>query len=82
MLLGGRTAEELIFPTRPPAPRTTSSGPPPSPGQMVTEYGMSDTLGPLRFGQPAARCSSGAIFANTPDYSDEVAASIDAEVRG
>ncbi|HUF83109.1 MAG TPA: cell division protein FtsH, partial [Acidimicrobiia bacterium] len=49
--------------------------------QMVMEYGMSDTLGPLRFGQPRGEVFLGRDLANTPDYSDEVAASIDSEIR-
>jgi cell division protease FtsH len=48
---------------------------------MVMEFGMSETLGPLRFGQPRAEVFLGRDLANTPDYSDEIAASIDAEVR-
>jgi cell division protease FtsH len=49
--------------------------------QMVTEYGMSDTLGPMRFGHPQGEVFLGRDFTSTPDYSEEVAASIDAEVR-
>ena len=48
---------------------------------MVTEYGMSDALGPMRFGQPQGEVFLGRDFGTTPDYSDEVAASIDGEVR-
>ena len=49
---------------------------------MVTEYGMSDALGPMRFGHPQGEVFLGRDFTSTPDYSEEVAASIDAEVRG
>jgi cell division protease FtsH len=81
MLLGGRAAEEMIFadPTTGAAndiERATTVA-----RQMVTEYGMSDTLGPMRFGQPQGEVFLGRDLAHTPDYSDEVAASIDAEVR-
>jgi cell division protease FtsH len=48
---------------------------------MVTEYGMSDHLGPMRFGHPQGEVFLGRDFTSTPDYSDEVASSIDAEVR-
>jgi cell division protease FtsH len=48
---------------------------------MVTEYGMSDELGPMQFGQHHGEVFLGRDFAATPDYSDEVAARIDAEVR-
>ena len=52
MLLGGRAAEELVFvdPTtgaRDDIARATTIA-----RQMVTEFGMSDGLGPMRFGQP------------------------------
>jgi cell division protease FtsH len=81
MLLGGRAAEEMIFadPTTGAAndiERATTVA-----RQMVTEFGMSDTLGPMRFGQPQGEVFLGRDLAHTPDYSDEVAASIDAEVR-
>ncbi len=81
MLLGGRTAEELIF-TEPTTgaqndiDRATTIA-----RQMVTEFGMSDTLGPMRFGHPQGEVFLGRDFTSTPDYSEEVAASIDAEVR-
>jgi cell division protease FtsH len=81
MLLGGRAAEEMIFadPTTGAAndiERATTVA-----RQMVTEYGMSDSLGPMRFGQPQGEVFLGRDIGTSPDYSDEVAASIDAEVR-
>jgi len=81
MLLGGRTAEELIF-TEPTTgaqndiDRATTIA-----RQMVTEYGMSDHLGPMRFGHPQGEVFLGRDFTSTPDYSDDVASSIDTEVR-
>jgi cell division protease FtsH len=48
---------------------------------MVTEYGMSEALGPMRFGHPQGEVFLGRDLTSTPDYSDEVAASIDLEVR-
>jgi len=81
MLLGGRTAEEMIFsePTTGAAndiERATKIA-----KQMVTEYGMSEALGPMQFGQKNGEVFLGRDFQNTPDYSEEVAARIDAEVR-
>ena len=82
MLLGGRTAEELVFgePTTG-APndieRCTEIA-----RAMVTEYGMSDAPRPAAARQGArARCSSAATSATRRNYSDEVAAVVDAEVR-
>ena len=81
MLLGGRAAEELVFvdPTtgaQDDIARATTIA-----RQMVTEFGMSDSLGPMRFGQPQEEVFLGRDFHSTPDYSDEVAARIDAEIR-
>jgi cell division protease FtsH len=42
---------------------------------------MSEELGPRRFGHPHGEVFLGRDFSSTPDYSDEVAASIDGEVR-
>ena len=81
MLLGGRAAEELVFvdPTtgaRDDIARATTIA-----RQMVTEFGMSDGLGPMRFGQPQGEVFLGRDFSSTPDYSDEIAARIDVEVQ-
>jgi cell division protease FtsH len=81
MLLGGRAAEELVFidPTtgaRDDIARATTIA-----RQMVTEFGMSDKLGPMRFGQPQGEVFLGRDFTSTPDYSDDLAARIDDEVR-
>ena len=81
MLLGGRAAEELVFvdPTtgaQDDIARATTIA-----RQMVTEFGMSDSLGPMRFGQPREEVFLGRDLHSTPDYSDEVAARIDAEIR-
>ncbi|MGZ6932344.1 MAG: ATP-dependent zinc metalloprotease FtsH [Acidimicrobiia bacterium] len=81
MLLGGRAAEELVFvdPTtgaRDDIARATTIA-----RQMVTEFGMSDALGPMRFGQPEGEVFLGRDFSSTPDYSDAVAARIDVEVQ-
>jgi cell division protease FtsH len=81
MLLGGRAAEELVFvdPTtgaRDDIARATTIA-----RQMVTEFGMSDGLGPMRFGQPQGEVFLGRDFSSTPDYSDQIAARIDEEVQ-
>jgi cell division protease FtsH len=49
--------------------------------QMVTEWGMSERLGPRRFGHPHGEVFLGRDFTSRPDYSEEIAASIDEEVR-
>ncbi|HKX75819.1 MAG TPA: ATP-dependent zinc metalloprotease FtsH, partial [Acidimicrobiia bacterium] len=81
MLLGGRTAEELIYadPTTGASndiEKATSIA-----RRMVMEYGMSDRLGPMQYGRPAGEVFLGRDYARQQDYSDEVAAFIDNEVR-
>ena len=82
MLLGGRTAEELIFADPTTGAQNDIDRATTIARQMVTEFGMSDALGPMRFGHPQGEVFLGRDFTSTPDYSDEVAASIDTEVRG
>jgi cell division protease FtsH len=81
MLLGGRTAEELVFADPTTGAQNDIDQATTIARQMVTEYGMSDELGPLRLGQPRGEVFLGRDLATTPDYSDQVAARIDAEVR-
>jgi cell division protease FtsH len=81
MLLGGRTAEELIFADPTTGAQNDIDRATTVARQMVTEFGMSDSLGPMRFGHPQGEVFLGRDFTSTPDYSEEVAASIDSEVR-
>jgi cell division protease FtsH len=81
MLLGGRTAEEIIFadPTTGAAndiEKATAIA-----RKMVMEYGMSDILGPMQYGKPNGEVFLGRDYSRQQDYSDEVAANIDNEVR-
>jgi cell division protease FtsH len=81
MLMGGRTAEELIFfdPTTGAMndiERATQIA-----RAMVTQYGMSDLLGPQQFGTQRGEPFLGKEAGHEANYSDETAASIDAEVR-
>jgi cell division protease FtsH len=81
MLLGGRTAEELIFidPTTGASndiEKATSIA-----RKMVMEYGMSDKLGPLQYGKPDAEVFLGRDYSKNQDLSDDVAAAVDEEVR-
>jgi len=79
MLLGGRVAEELVFdePTtgaQDDIQRCTRIA-----KQMVTQFGMSD-LGPIALGENESQPFLGRDFGHVKDYSDEVAAQIDAEM--
>jgi len=81
MLLGGRTAEELIFEDATTGAQNDIDRATTIARQMVTQFGMSDELGPMRLGQDHGEVFLGRDFTSTPDYSDEVAARIDREVR-
>jgi cell division protease FtsH len=81
MMLGGRTAEELVFID----PTTGASNDIEQATnlarRMVMEYGMSDRLGPMKYGEPQGEVFLGRDYTRHQDYSDEVASVIDEEVR-
>jgi cell division protease FtsH len=81
MLLGGRTAEEIIFgePTTGAADdieRVAEIA-----RAMITDYGMSDELGPQKLGRRSGEVFLGKEMSTEANYSEEVAAEIDREVR-
>ena len=81
MLMGGRVAEEIVA-----GDVTTGAGNDIERAtkiarQMVTEYGMSDSIGPRTLGQKQGEVFLGRDWGSTPDYSDAVAFEIDLEVR-
>ena len=82
MLLGGRTAEELIFGD----PTTGAANDIERVAEiaraMVTEYGMSDQLGPQKLGHKSGEVFLGKDMGHEPNYSDEMAGVIDAEISG
>jgi cell division protease FtsH len=49
--------------------------------RMVTQYGMSDSLGPIQYGRGNHQVFLGRDFGEERNYSEEVASKIDAEVR-
>ncbi len=81
MLLGGRVAEELVFGDITTGAANDIERATKVARQMVTEYGMSDVLGPLTLGQKQHEVFLGRDLAAQPDYSDQVAFEIDSEVR-
>ena len=81
MLMGGRVAEELIF-----ADPTTGASNDIEKAtdiarRMVMEFGMSEKLGPMLYGKGSNEVFLGRDYGRQQDYSDEVASSIDDEVR-
>jgi cell division protease FtsH len=81
MLLGGRTAEELIFEDPTTGAQNDIEKATAIARAMVTEYGMSDLLGPQQLGQKQGEVFLGKDYGHQANYSDEVAARIDAEIR-
>lgn len=82
MLMGGRVAEKLIFDHY-----TTGAGNDIERAtelarRMVTEWGMSEKLGPLAFGKKDEEIFLGREIATHRDFSEKTAQEIDAEIRG
>lgn len=81
-LLGGRVSEEIVFGEVSTGAHNDFQRATGIARKMVTEYGMSDKLGPLQFGQP----SGGQVFLgrdihNEQNYSDAIAHEIDMEIQ-
>ncbi len=49
--------------------------------RMVTEFGMSEKLGPMQFGKSQREVFLGRDYTNEPSYSDKIAYEIDIEVK-
>jgi cell division protease FtsH len=81
ILMGGRVAEELVF-----KHVTTGAGNDLERAtdlarKMVCEWGMSEKLGPLTFGQKEESMFLGRSFGSKRDVSDEMALEIDLEIK-
>jgi cell division protease FtsH len=81
MLMGGRTAEELIFGDPTTGAMNDIERATQIARAMVTQYGMSDTLGPQQLGSRTGEPFLGKEVGHEVNYSDEVAAAIDSEIR-
>jgi cell division protease FtsH len=79
--LGGRTAEEIIYGDPSTGAHSDIQYATNLARRMVMEYGMSDRLGPMKYGQPEGEVFLGRDYVRHQDYSDEVASMIDEEVR-
>jgi len=82
MLLGGRIAEELTFGEMSAGASNDIERATNMARAMVCRWGMSEKLGPLTFGGAQGEVFLGRDFASKPDYSEDTAKQIDAEVRG
>lgn len=83
MTLGGRVAEEIIY-----GPENITTGASNDlekvtaiARKMVTVYGMSEKMGNLQYGKSQEHVFMGRDFGHTQDFSDEIAAEIDKEVK-
>jgi cell division protease FtsH len=80
-LLGGNVAERLVFGDTTTGASNDIEKATDLARRMVTEFGMSDRLGPLSFGKRDEMIFLGRSMGEQRDYSDEVAQMIDEEVR-
>lgn len=83
MTLGGRVAEELIY-----GPESVTTGASNDlekvsslARKMVTSYGMSEKMGNLTYGKSEEHVFMGRDFGHSRDFSEEIAADIDKEVK-
>jgi len=81
VMMGGRVAEEIVI-----GQQTTGAGNDIEQAtelarSMVTEWGMSDKLGPLAFGKKEEQVFLGRDIAHAREYSEATAIDIDSEVR-
>jgi cell division protease FtsH len=79
-MLGGRAAEEMVFHD----PTTGASNDIEKASAlaraMVTQYGMTERLGAIKFGQDSSEPFLGRDFGSQRNYSEEIAAAVDEEV--
>ena len=81
VLLGGRVAEKLIMDDISTGASNDLERATGMARRMITKYGFSEKLGPVVYGNNESEPFLGRDFSSTPNYSDEVAAEIDAEIR-
>jgi cell division protease FtsH len=80
-MLGGRAAEELIFHDPTTGASNDIEKATALARAMVTQYGMTERLGAIRYGQEQGEVFLGRDMGHGRDYSEQVAAAIDEEVR-
>jgi cell division protease FtsH len=80
VLMGGRAAEELVLDETTSGAGNDIERATETARKMVCEWGMSDKLGPLTFGQKEEQIFLGREFAQHRDYSEQTAVCIDKEI--
>jgi cell division protease FtsH len=81
VLLGGRVAEDIIFKDVTTGAQNDLERATKIARQMITEYGMSEALGPVTLGRKEHEIFLGRDISQERDYSEEIANKIDKEVR-
>jgi cell division protease FtsH len=81
VFLGGRVAEEIVFGEVSTGAQNDLERATQIARSMVAEYGMSDRVGPVSYGDSRRGLFLGTELPMTRPYSEQVAAEIDAEVR-
>ncbi|MFM7390751.1 MAG: ATP-dependent zinc metalloprotease FtsH [Vampirovibrionales bacterium] len=79
--LGGRIAEEIVFKEITTGASNDLQKVTKMARSLVTVYGMSDSLGTLTYGERNEHVFMGRDFGTSRNYSEEVAAKIDAEIK-
>ena len=79
--LGGRAAEELIFHDPSTGASNDIEKATALARAMVTQYGMTETIGAIKLGADASEPFMGRDYGHQRDYSENVAATVDAEIR-
>ena len=80
ILMGGRSAEKLIFNDTSTGAGNDISTATDISRKMVCEWGMSDRIGPLTFGKKSEEVFLGREISHSRDYSDEISQIIDEEI--
>lgn len=80
-LLGGRVAEALVLGEISTGAQNDLERATELVRKMITEFGMSEVLGPITFGRRQEQVFLGRDISRDRNYSEEVASSIDKEVR-
>ncbi len=81
VLLGGRTAEELVFNEVTTGAHDDLSKATAYASKMVTEFGMSDKVGPVSLKKPEEEVFLGRDIVRQPGYSEATAQTVDSEVQ-
>ncbi|MEK6700097.1 MAG: ATP-dependent zinc metalloprotease FtsH [Nitrospirota bacterium] len=81
IFMGGRAAEEIVLKNMTTGARSDIERATSMARRMVTEWGMSDKLGPLSYGKKEEQIFLGREIAQHRDYSEQTAIEIDNEVK-